>query len=136
MSSIRLFPSLPSQLRTYVSVTTVDMSNDFTVPSYEVTALGAWSTVDLSARSLSGAVYADLGKVVFHNPVAFATLSSSTPPVDVRKIRPVTADGKTTTGDSFYAPLGTRVKDPSGLTTTPIPGCWIGLNATSTVSRL
>jgi hypothetical protein len=91
----------------------------------------------MSAADISSTIFEDLGKVVFHNPniYADATISDTTPPVDVRKIRPVSSDGKIIVDSSFYASLGTRVRDTTGKTTTPIEACWFGLNASGTVGR-
>lgn len=91
----------------------------------------------MSAASISNAIYEDLGKVVFHDPVVFADpeTSNQTPSVDVRKIREVSSDGKIAQDAAFYASLGTRVKDVNGDTETDIEPCWFGLNATGTLGR-
>lgn len=135
-SSLRLFPALPSNLRTYVSATT-DLCDALTVTKFTVSS-GIWDTEDVSAANVSNDVYEDLGKVVFHDPDVFAsaTLSNRTPEVDVRKLREVSSDGKITVGSEFYASLGTRVKDTTGKTTLAIEPCWFGLNASGTVGRL
>lgn len=132
-SSLSLFPALPSQLRTYVSVTTG--VEDMSVNTYAVSSLGVWTKSTIAADSVSGGIYADLGKIVFHDPVAYAADDTSSPDVDVRKVRPVRTDGLTLPADSLYVPLGTRVKDTLGATTTAIPACWIGLNASGTIGH-
>jgi hypothetical protein len=133
-SSLTVFPALPSNLRTYVSAT-VTAGDD--VSFYSVTD-GVWSGTNTTAVSISGKIYEDLGKVVFHDPVAYATSATSTPPVDVRKIREVSSDGKITVGADFYASLGTRVRDTRNVTagSRAIEPCWFGLNASGTIGRL
>ena len=134
-STLRVFPALPSNLRTYVSATT-SASTQFTVTRWSVSG-GVWDGSDtVSGSTLAGKIYEDLGKVVFHDPAAYAEDSTSSPPVDVRKIRLVSTDGKITVGAEFYASLGTRVKDTLGETTSAIEPCWFGLNASGTVGRL
>jgi len=133
-SSLTVFPALPSNLRTYVAATTAD--NILDVNKWEVSVSGAWKATAVSGDDLSGDIYEDLGKVVFHDPVAYKAASYSSPAVDVRKIRPVSSDGKVAVGADFYASLGTRVKDTTGITTSAIEPCWIGLNASGTIGRL
>lgn len=135
-SSLRVLPALPSNLRTYVSATT-DLCDSTTVKQFSVDSDGVWTDVDVSAASISNAIYEDLGKVVFHDPTVYAnaTISNQTPVVDVRKIREVSSDGKIAQDAAFYASLGTRVKDVNGDTETDIEPCWFGLNATGTLGR-
>lgn len=132
-SSLRLFPALPSNLRTYVSAT---ISGGPDVNEWTVDTAGDWTATPISGKDISETIYEDLGKVVFHDPVVYATNPSGTPLVDVRKIREVSADGKITVGSEIYASLGTRVKDVNGVTSEPIEPCWFGLNASGTVGRL
>jgi hypothetical protein len=133
-SSLTVFPALPSNLRTYVSATTTEQP---TVKYYTVSN-GVWSATTVSGDEIDGVIYEDLGKVVFHDPVAYATSATSTPPVDVRKIRKVSTDGKIAVGAEFYASLGTRVRDTRNETaaTLAIEPCWFGLNASGTIGRL
>ena len=135
-SSLRLFPALPSNLRTYVSATT-DLCDTTTVTKFTISS-GIWTISDVSAADVSNDIYEDLGRVVFHDPdvYASATLSNRTPRVDVRKLRELSSDGKITVGSEFYASLGTRVKDTTGKTAAAIEPCWFGLNASGTVGRL
>mgnify|MGYP007022321749 CR=1 FL=1 len=133
-SSLRLFPAMPSNLRTYVAATTEHTTQNVT--KWEVSVAGVWSSTTVAANTLSGKIYEDLGKVVFHDPDAYALDATSTPLVDVRKIRELSSDGKIAVGADFYASLGTRVKDTTGITTTAIEPCWFGLNASGTIGRL
>ena len=133
-SALRVFPALPSNLRTYVSATVAASDQDVNI--YEVDTAGVWSSTAVSGNTLSNNIYEDLGKVVFHDPAAYAEDPSSTPLVDVRKIREVSSDGKITVGADFYASLGTRVKDTLGATSSAIEPCWFGLNASGTIGRL
>lgn len=133
-SATRVFPALPSNLRTYVSATVNASTQNVTL--WEVSVSGVWSSSSVSGDDLSGKIYEDLGKVVFHDPIAYAASNTSSPLVDVRKIRPVSTDGKITVGSDFYASLGTRVKDTRGTTSASIEPCWFGLNASGSVGRL
>ena len=132
-SALRIFPALPSNLRTYVSATQAKSSD---INQWTVDSDGVWSSTAVSGDDVSNTIYEDLGKVVFHDPVAYAADATSSPAVDVRKIREVSSDGKITVGSAFYASLGTRVKDTLGATSSAIEPCWFGLNASGTIGRL
>lgn len=130
-SALRNFPALPSQLRTYVSVTD---AADVSLYSYTVDSEGVWTDSSFAGVTVSNEIYEDLGKVVFHDPVAYAADPTSTPPVDVRKMRVLSTDGLIAVGSEVYLPLGTRVRDTTGMTSSDIPTCWVGLNASGTIS--
>ena len=134
-TALRVTSSGPSNLKTFISVTT-DIDSSDAAPAAKkhlVDSNGNWTTDDLSYSEIQNVIYEDLGKTVFHDPSAVV---GKTPLVDVRKVRPLSTTGNIDIASAFYASMGTRVKDTLGTSAGDIEPAWMALNGSGTFGRL
>ena len=102
-------------------------------PHYTLnTETGKWTD---ATANFSNKVFKDLGKIIYYDPVESLAASGTriAPPVDVRKVAELTAQGVESTGTVYYVPLGTRVRGTRAQQAN-IPSCWIAQVAASVAS--
>jgi len=92
-----------------------------------------WTATSIQPVTSAGrTIYKDLGVTILYNPRTTNPLLS--PPVDLRKVAPVSTVGLLTE-EVMYIPLGTRLKGTSTQQRELDESCWVSLMAAGVSER-